>query len=72
MRFQIIACDKCGIREEKKTVQPWTARRGHTRYQGELCEKCWAELVEIFHPTTLTKARHQIVITSIDDIPKKA
>lgn len=72
MRLQIVACDRCGVREEKKAVKPWTARRGTSRYTGELCEKCWAELVDTFHPSPMAKSRHQIVITSVEDIPKKS
>ena len=71
MRLQIVACDKCGVREEKKTVKAWTARRGTTRYSGELCEKCWTDLLDTFHPSSLAKSRHQIVITNVDDIPKR-
>lgn len=72
MRLQIVACDKCGVREEKKTVKPWTARRGSTRYQGDLCEKCFQELVDTFHLSSLARSRHQITVVDINDIPKNA
>lgn len=70
MRFQIIGCDKCGVREDKKPVKTWTARRGTTRYTGDLCDKCWDLLVKEFSVSNMTSSRHQIIITDIDDIPK--
>lgn len=70
MKYQITGCDKCGVREDKKPVKSWSARRGTTRYSGDLCERCWGELVEEFGLSPLTNSRHKIVITDIDDIPK--
>lgn len=72
MKIHITACDRCGIREEKKTIKPWTARRGSTRYQGDLCEKCWTELLKTFQPSALSKNRHQIIVTNVEDIPKNS
>lgn len=72
MRYEIVACDKCGAREDKKAVTAWTARRGHSRYNGELCETCWAELLDTFHPSARSKSRHKIVITDIEDIPEQS
>lgn len=72
MKIQLTACDRCGVREEKKTIKPWTARRGSTRYQGDLCDKCWNELVSTFKPSPLSKNRHQIIVTNIDNIPKNS
>lgn len=72
MKIHITACDRCGVREEKKAIKPWTCRRGTVRYQGDLCEKCWSELLDVFQPSTLAKSRHQIIVTDLKDIPRNA
>lgn len=72
MKLHITACDRCGIREEKKAIKAWTARRGSTRYQGDLCDKCWKDLLDTFKLSNLSKSRHQIIVTNVDDIPKNA
>lgn len=70
VKLQIAACDKCGAREEKVRITAWSSRRGSTRYTGDLCDKCWDNLVRTFNPSTLSKSRHQIVVTEVTEIPK--
>ena len=72
MKLQITACDRCGVREEKKAVKPYTARRGTVRYSGDLCEKCWKDLLDTFNLNALSRSRHNIIAVNIDDIPKNA
>ena len=72
MKLQISACDRCGTRENGVKVHAWSARKASQRYTGDLCDKCWKELLDIFKPSTLSKGRHQIVVHNIDDIPKNA
>lgn len=69
MKLQIIACDRCGLREDKGAISPWTARRGNVRYTGDLCQPCWDDLLATFKPSNLPKGRHKMQATRIEDIP---
>lgn len=68
VKYQITACDRCGTEEN---VSTWVARRGNRKFPGDLCEECWNDLLKIFQPSAGNRGRHEIVITHIDDIPKK-
>lgn len=68
VKYQITACDRCGTEEN---VSTWVARRGNRKFPGDLCEVCWKDLLKIFQPSAGNRGRHEIVITHIDDIPKK-
>lgn len=69
MKLQIIACDKCGTREEKKPVGEWSIRRGSTRYTGDICDKCFKDFLNEYKPSPLSKGRHVVEATKIEDIP---
>jgi len=62
-RVQTIVCDRCSAKDDSTHVIPWTGRRGNQRVQGDLCQKCWDELIQIFRPAPTGKGRHQIVLT---------
>lgn len=70
MRYEIIGCDKCDVREDKRPVRTWTARRGTVRYTGDLCDKCWGELTNTFNLRPMTNARHAVNVVNVDEIPK--
>lgn len=70
MKLQVIACDKCGSREDKKDISEWTARRGSTRYTGDLCDKCFQQLLKDYGPQPMSRSRHTIEATDINKIPK--
>lgn len=69
MKLQITACDRCGLREDHGKVLPWSARQGNVRYVGDLCPKCWEDLLGTFKPSNLPKGRHKVQATRIEDIP---
>ena len=71
MKLQITACDRCGLRDDDGKITPWTARRGQVRYVGDLCKKCWEELLVTYKPSNLPKGRHKMQATRIEDIPRE-
>ena len=70
MKLQIVACDKCGSKEDKKVIEEWTARRGSTRYSGDLCDKCFQQLLKDYGLQPLSRGRHSIEATDINKIPR--
>jgi len=70
MKLQIVACDKCGSKEDKKKISEWTARRGSTRYTGDLCDKCFQQLLKEYQPQPTSRSRHTVTATDINKIPK--
>lgn len=70
MKISVTACDKCHVRSEKKPVAEWSLRRGATRWSGELCDKCFQEILKTYQPSSMSRARHVINETKINDIPK--
>jgi len=67
-----LACDKCGIHEDDIPIKEWSVRRGSTHYLGELCDDCFAKLVQQFKPSTRGGGRHVVAETKLEDIQKKA
>lgn len=72
MKITSIACDACGVHEDKRPVKAWSARRGSTHYRGELCDECFDKMVKQFKPDSKGGVRHAIVETKLKDIQKKA
>ena len=68
-RIQVVVCDRCKVKDEATRITPWTARRGQRRYQGDLCDRCWDELINLFHPSSLARSRHQIEETPLEIVP---
>lgn len=69
-RVSIVVCDRCSLRNDDGRVATWTVRRGTQRYTGDLCDKCFDEMLRIYRPSALAKARHQIHVIDPDKIPK--
>jgi|TARA_B100001093_G_scaffold444013_1_gene446711 hypothetical protein len=67
-----LACDKCGSHETATAIKEWSARRGSTHYLGELCDDCFAKLVQQFKPSARGGGRHVVAETKLEDIQKKA
>lgn len=72
MKITSIACDSCGVHEDKQPVRAWSARRGSSHYKGDLCETCFDKMVKQFKPSNRSGSRHEIVETNLKDIQKKA
>lgn len=69
MKLQIIACDRCGKREDKVKIESWSARKGQHRYVGDLCKNCWDELLSVYQPSNMPRGRHRVQETDLRDIP---
>ena len=66
-RVQTIVCDRCSAKDDATHVIPWNGKRGTQRVQGDLCQKCWEELLTMFRPAPAARSGHQIILTD----PKK-
>jgi hypothetical protein len=65
-RIQVVQCDRCKVRDDVETITPWSVRRGARKYQGDLCDRCWTELINMFQPSGQGKARHEIQETPLE------
>lgn len=65
-RIQVVQCDRCKVRDDGALITAWSGRRGARKYQGDLCERCWNELVEMFQPSGQGKSRHAIEETPLE------
>lgn len=60
--IQTRICDRCQTRDDETVVAPWRAQRGNAKLQGDLCQRCWDELVKTFKASAVGRGRHQIVV----------
>lgn len=70
----ITVCDRCGVKSDEGqnslTVSEWSCRRAGMKMSGDLCERCWNELVVTFKPSRILRNRGRIEVVDISSIPR--
>jgi hypothetical protein len=73
-RLAVTVCDRCGVSSEpgqnNSAVTEWSARRSGLKMSGDLCERCWNELVLTFKPSRILRNRGKINVVDITAIPR--
>lgn len=71
--INVLICDKCRVQAddvEETSISHSIVRRGSTRYVGDLCTKCWKELLETYALQSDTLKSRPIDIVRVEEIPK--
>lgn len=71
-KVNITICDRCGVKsgESKVSVNEWSCRRLGLKMSGDLCERCWSELVTTFKPSKVVRNKGKIEVVDISTIPR--
>jgi hypothetical protein len=71
-KVSVTICDRCGVKsgDGKVSVNDWSCRRQGMKMSGDLCERCWNELVVTFRPSRVMRNKGKIEVVDINSIQR--